>query len=57
MNAGEFEMLLALVGSVKPRAVLEFGVHEGMTAQALLQNVKTIRSYQGIDAKPGYRPG
>ncbi len=57
MNPGEFEMLLWLVACVQPKAVLEFGVHEGMTARALLDSIKSIESYQGIDAKPGYRPG
>ncbi len=56
-NDGEIEMLLWLVARVQPKAVLEFGVHEGMTARALLDNIKSIKSYQGIDAKPGYRPG
>ncbi len=57
MNPGEFEMLMWLVACVQPRAVLEFGVHEGMTAKAMLDSIKSIESYQGIDAKPGYRPG
>jgi predicted O-methyltransferase YrrM len=57
MNPGEIEMLIWLVGSVRPQGVLEFGVHEGMTAQALLQNIKSILVYQGIDDMPGYRPG
>ncbi len=57
MNPGEIETLIWLVGSVKPQRVLEFGVHEGMTAQALLQNIPSIFVYQGIDVKPGYKPG
>jgi predicted O-methyltransferase YrrM len=54
MNEGELEVLIALVRSVGPRAVLEFGVNEGRTAKAILQNVDGIETYQGIDVLPGY---
>lgn len=56
MNEGELEVLVALVRSVQPKAVLEFGVNEGRTAKAILQNVQGIESYQGIDVLPGYVP-
>ena len=52
MNPGEIETLLWLVGSVKPQGVLEFGVHEGMTAQACLE-YQDILVYQGIDVSRG----
>lgn len=54
MNPGELETLIALVASVKPRGVLEFGVNEGRTAKAILQNVPGIKLYQGVDVLPGY---
>jgi predicted O-methyltransferase YrrM len=54
MNAGELEVLVALIGSVKPKAVLEFGVNVGRTAKAILDNVQGIESYQGIDVPVGY---
>lgn len=54
MNPGELEILVALVASVKPRGVLEFGVNEGRTAKVILQHVPGIKLYQGIDVLPGY---
>ena len=56
MNPGELEALIALVRSVHPKAVLEFGVNEGRTAKAILDNVPGIESYQGIDVPLGYIP-
>lgn len=57
MNPGELEVLVALVRSVKARAVLEIGVNEGRTAAAILTNCETVESYQGIDVPPGYKFG
>jgi predicted O-methyltransferase YrrM len=54
MNESELETLIALVASVRPSAVLEFGVNTGRTAKAILANVPGIRSYQGIDVTRGY---
>lgn len=54
MNESELETLIALARSVKPRAVLEFGVNAGRTAKALLDNVPGIETYQGIDVPPNY---
>lgn len=54
MNTSELETLIALVGSVRPRAVLEFGINTGRTAKAILANVPGIERYQGIDVTPGY---
>lgn len=54
MNESELETLIALVASVRPRAVLEFGVNTGRTAKAILANVPGVQSYQGIDVLPGY---
>ena len=42
LNPGELEVLVALVRSVKPRGVLEFGVNVGRTAKAILANVPGI---------------
>lgn len=49
-------MLIALIRSVHPKGVLEFGVNEGRTAKAILDNVQGIESYQGIDVPVGYIP-
>ncbi len=35
MNPGELEVLVALIGSVKPETVIEIGVNEGRTAKAM----------------------
>jgi predicted O-methyltransferase YrrM len=54
MNPGELETLCALIGSVNPRVVVEFGVNTGRTAKAILANVMGIEHYVGIDVTPGY---
>lgn len=56
MNPDELEVLIALVRSVKPKRVLEFGVNEGRTAKAILANVPGIERYQGIDVTSDYIP-
>ncbi|MBZ9943443.1 class I SAM-dependent methyltransferase [Mesorhizobium sp. BR1-1-13] len=54
MNAGELEAVVALARLAKPRVVIEFGVNEGRTAKAILQNVDGIERYVGIDVPHGY---
>ena len=54
MNPGELEVLIALIASVNPRDVLEFGVNEGRTAAAILEHVPTVIQYTGVDVEPGY---
>ncbi|MCC6380470.1 MAG: class I SAM-dependent methyltransferase [Burkholderiales bacterium] len=54
LNPGELEVLIALVASVAPRGVLEFGVNVGRTARAILDSVPSIERYQGIDVPMGY---
>lgn len=56
MNPGELEVLIALVDSVSPRHVIEFGVNVGRTAKAILANVIGIESYTGIDVTEDYIP-
>jgi predicted O-methyltransferase YrrM len=56
MNPGELEVLVALVRSVEPRHVIEFGVNVGRTAKAILANVVTVEDYTGIDVTPDYVP-
>ena len=53
-NAGELDRLTALVASVNPRTVVEFGCNEGRAAATLLLNVASIAEYVGIDVLPGY---
>jgi predicted O-methyltransferase YrrM len=49
------ETIIALLQSVQARSVLEFGVNEGRTARAILDNMPSIELYQGIDVEPGYK--
>jgi len=53
-NPGELDRLVALVASVSPRTVIEFGCNEGRAAATLLLNVPSIERYVGIDVLPGY---
>jgi len=56
MNKGELETLVALVRSVCPHHVIEFGVNVGRTAKAIMANVDGVERYTGIDVAPGYVP-
>ena len=56
MNNGELEVLCAIMGSVMPRTVIEFGINSGRTAKALLREITTIKKYIGVDVLPGYMP-
>jgi predicted O-methyltransferase YrrM len=54
LNPGEPEVLAALVRSVRPRSMVEFGCQNGRTARLMLDNVSTLRRYLGIDVPVGY---
>ncbi len=51
MMEGELEQLLALINSVKPSSMIEFGINIGMTAVAVLANFKDIDRYVGVDVE------
>lgn len=51
MLEGELEQLLALINSVGPESMIEFGVNVGMTAAAVLTNFTDIQKYVGVDVK------
>lgn len=55
MQPGEQDVLLALIGSVRPRSVVEIGVNEGLTAKAVLDSISSVTSYTGIDVGPDYK--
>jgi predicted O-methyltransferase YrrM len=55
LGARETAVVVALVGSVAPRVVAEFGVNLGKTAAAILDAVPSIETYIGIDVPFGYR--
>jgi predicted O-methyltransferase YrrM len=52
----DLEVLIALVRSVSPRHVIEFGVNVGRTAKAIMANVPGIERYTGIDVPLDYVP-
>ena len=54
MQPGEQAVLLRLVGSVEPRVMVEIGVNIGLTAKAVLRDVRTIERYIGIDVGIDY---
>jgi|SRR5262245_49061102 len=56
LNPGEMEVIVALVASVSPKAVLELGCNTGRTAKVLLTNIPEIEHYQGVDVPKTYRP-
>src|SRR5262245_47322672 len=55
MQPGEQEVLIALVNSVVPHAVVEIGVNAGLTARALLAAVPSIQQYIGVDVDETYK--
>ena len=52
----DLETLIALIRSVNPRHVIEFGVNVGRTAKAIMANVPGIERYTGIDVPLSYVP-
>ena len=56
VNEGELETLIALVRSVRPRHVIEFGINVGRTAKAIMANMAGIEHYTGIDVPLDYVP-
>lgn len=50
LNANETAILVALIKSVSPRVMIEFGCNLGITAARVLENVPTLERYIGIDA-------
>lgn len=54
LNPGEPEVLAALVRSVRPRSMVEFGCQNGRTARLMLDNIPTLLRYLGIDVPVGY---
>lgn len=56
LNLGEMEILVALLRSINCRSMVEIGCRDGRTARVLLDNVKSLQSYVGVDVAKGYRP-
>jgi predicted O-methyltransferase YrrM len=56
LGAQETALLAALIGSVKPRVMIEFGCNRGTTAKRLLDNIGSLEKYIGIDVAPDHVP-
>jgi hypothetical protein len=56
LQAGEMEVIAALLRDVEAKSMTEFGCRDGRTARVLLHNVASLQSYVGIDVEAGYRP-
>jgi predicted O-methyltransferase YrrM len=54
LNRNETALLVALVRSVMPRVMIEFGCNLGFTAKRVLDNVPSLERYIGIDVPAGY---
>jgi predicted O-methyltransferase YrrM len=57
LNAGEMDVIAALVRKVNAHTMVEIGCRDGRTARVLLDNVSSIERYVGIDVPMDYRPG
>lgn len=57
LNRDETQIVVALINSVEPQVVIEFGCNLGRTARALLDHVPTIKRYIGIDVPWGTQTG
>lgn len=56
MTPQETAILVALVGSVSPKVMIEFGCNLGLTAKRLLDNVPSLQRYIGIDVPYDHKP-
>lgn len=56
LGAHETAALVALVASVEPETMIEFGCHIGRTARRVMDNVPSIATYIGVDAPYGFAP-
>lgn len=55
MYPGELDTLVALMRRASPRRVMEIGCNSGRTSRVLLDHVRSIEKYIGVDVLPGYR--
>jgi len=56
LQAGEMEVIAALLREVEAKAVVEIGCRDGRTARVLLHNVSSLQHYIGIDVPISYQP-
>jgi predicted O-methyltransferase YrrM len=56
LQAGEMEIIAALLREVEAKSVVEIGCRDGRTARVLLHNVSSLQHYIGIDVPISYQP-
>jgi predicted O-methyltransferase YrrM len=56
LGADETAIVVALVRSVLPQVMIEFGCNTGLTAKTVLDHVPTLETYVGIDVPPDHQP-
>jgi len=56
LNARETAILIALVRSVTPRVMIEFGCNLGITAARVLEHVPSLERYIGVDVPANHKP-
>ena len=56
LQAGEMEIIAALLREVNAKSMIEIGCRDGRTARVLLHNVSSLERYVGIDVPMHYRP-
>ena len=56
LNAGEMDVIAALLRMVEAKSVVEVGCRDGRTARVLLHNVSSLQRYVGIDVPLSYQP-
>jgi predicted O-methyltransferase YrrM len=56
LQEGEMECIVALLRQIGAQTVVEIGCRDGRTACVLLQNVRSLQRYIGIDVAEDYQP-
>jgi predicted O-methyltransferase YrrM len=56
LQAGEMEIIAALLREIEAKAIVEIGCRDGRTARVLLHNVSSLVHYLGIDVPMSYVP-
>jgi hypothetical protein len=56
LNYRETLILIALVRSVEPKVMIEFGCNAGRTARNVLDHVPSLKHYVGVDAPFSHMP-
>jgi predicted O-methyltransferase YrrM len=55
LNEHETAILVALIKSVAPKVMIEFGCNAGITAARVLESVPTLQKYIGVDVPPSHK--